>query len=114
MVQRQLVIAITGLALRRRFVFRPRFKRHSHLFGAHERPADIPVFRTAIERNEQIAVLAVRLEPVADFLSPLPEYLRAFRAFDFDLFVDHEMLRNQSQAFCLARLKRLFEDLLKL
>jgi hypothetical protein len=38
-----------------------------------------------------IAVLAVRLEPVADFLRPLSEYLRAFRAFDFYFFVDHEM-----------------------
>src|ERR1700737_4818804 len=58
-----------GLALRRRFVFGPRFfKRHSHLFGAHESPADIPVFRAVIERNHPIAVRAVGLEPVADSL----------------------------------------------
>jgi hypothetical protein len=104
--------AIAGLALRRRFVFGPRVKRHSHLFGAHESPADIPVFRTRIERNQPIAVLAVRLEPVANFLSPLAEYLRAFRAFDFDLFVDHGMLRSQAVYF--PRLKRLFKSLLKL
>jgi hypothetical protein len=34
---------------------------------------------------------AVRLEPVADFLRPLSKYLRAFRAFDFYFFLDHEM-----------------------
>jgi hypothetical protein len=77
--------------LRRRFVSGAGFfKRHSHLFGAHESPADIPVFRAVIERNQPIAMVTVGLEPVADSLSPLAEYLRAFRAFDFDLFVDHE------------------------
>jgi hypothetical protein len=86
--------AIADLALRRGFALGPVFKRQSHLFGAHESPADIPVLRAAIERNQPIAVLAVRLEPVADSLSPLPEYLRALRAFDFDFFVDHEMPRN--------------------
>src|ERR1700730_16728975 len=85
------------LALRHTFVFGPGFNRHSHLFGAHESPADIPVFRTGIERNQPIAVLAVRLEPVADFLRTLAEYLRAFRAFDFYFFVDHEMPLNQRQ-----------------
>jgi hypothetical protein len=35
-------------------------------------------------------VPAVRLGPVADILRPLSEYLRAFRAFDFHFFVDHE------------------------
>jgi hypothetical protein len=72
-------------------LFEPGFNRHSQLFGAHERPADILVFRTGIERNQPIAVLAVRLKPVADILGPLSEYLRAFRAFDFHFFVDHEM-----------------------
>src|ERR1700730_15247670 len=99
-------------ALRHTFVFGPVFMLHSSFFGVLESPADIPVFRTGIERNQPIAVLAVRLEPVANFLSPLAEYLGAFRAFDFDLFVDHGMLR--SQAFCFARLKRLFKGLLKL
>jgi hypothetical protein len=82
------------LALRHTFVFGLGFNRHSHLFGAHESPADIPVVRTGIERNQPIAVLAVRLEPVADFLRTLSQYLRAFRAFDFYSFVDHEMLPN--------------------
>jgi hypothetical protein len=83
--------AIADLALRRRFVSRLGFKRHSHVSGAHESPADIPVFRTGIESNQPIAVLAVRLKPVADFLRSLSEYLRAFCAFDFYFFVDHEM-----------------------
>jgi hypothetical protein len=81
-------------ALRHTFVFGPGFKRHSHLFGAHESPADISIFRTGVERNQPIAVLAVRLEPVADFLRALSEYLRAFRASYFYFFVDHEMLLN--------------------
>ena len=104
---------IAGLALRHRFVFGPSFKRHSHLFGALESPVDVPVFRAAIERNQPIAMLAVRLEPVADVLSPLPEYLRALRAFDSDFFVDHEMPRNHWQASCVPRLKGLFKGLLK-
>jgi hypothetical protein len=83
--------AIADLAWRRRFFSRLGFKRHSHVSGARESPADIPVFRTGIESNQPIAVLAVRLKPVADFLRPLPEYLRAFCAFDFYFFVDHEM-----------------------
>jgi hypothetical protein len=45
-------------------------------------------------------MLAVRLEPVADFLRPLSEHLRAFRAFDFYFFVDHEMPLNSMSAFC--------------
>jgi hypothetical protein len=51
--------------------FGPGFKRRSQLFGAHERPADILIFRTGIERNQPIAVLAVRLKSVVDFLRPL-------------------------------------------
>jgi hypothetical protein len=75
----------------RRLVLGAGFKRHSQLFGAHERPADILIFRTGIERNQPIAMLAVRLKSVADFLRPLSKYLRALRAFDFDFFVDHEL-----------------------
>jgi hypothetical protein len=86
--------AIADLALCHTLVFGLSFNRHSHFFGAHESPADIPVFRTGIERNQPIAMLAVRLEPVADFLRRLSEYLRAFRASDFYFFVDHEMLLN--------------------
>jgi hypothetical protein len=87
--------------LRQTFGFWPGFKHHANLFGARESPADIPVFRSGIERNQPIAMLAVRLEPVADFLRPLSEYLRAFRAFDFYFFVDHEMPLNSIAAFCL-------------
>jgi len=82
--------AIADRALRHAFGFGPRFKRHSHLFGAHESPADVSIFRIDIERDQPIAVLAVCLEPVADLLRPFSEYLRTFRAFDFHLFVDHE------------------------
>jgi hypothetical protein len=76
--------------LRRTFSLWPGFKHHAQLFGVQESPADILVFRTGIERNQPIAVLAVGLESVADFLRPLPEDLRAFRAFDFDFVVGHE------------------------
>jgi hypothetical protein len=88
------------LALSHRFVFRLGFKRHSNLFGAHEGPADIPIFRAGIERNQPIAVLAIRLEPVADSLSPLSEYLRAFRAFDFYFVVHDEMPPRSLAAAC--------------
>jgi hypothetical protein len=83
--------AIAGRTFRHGFALGPGLKRHSQLSGAHESPADISVFRTGIERNQLVAVLTVRLEPVADFLCPLPEYLRAFRAFDSYFFFDHEM-----------------------
>jgi len=66
------------------------FQRHSHFFGAHESPADIYIFRSGVKRNQPIAVLTVRLKPVAYSLRPLPKYLRAFRALYFDFFVDHE------------------------
>jgi hypothetical protein len=97
------MVSGADLAWRRRFVSRLGFKRHSHVSGAHESPADIPVFRTGIESNQPIAVLAVRLKPVADFLRPLPEYLRAFCAFDFYFFVGHEMsLMNGGSLLCLG------------
>jgi hypothetical protein len=95
-----------ALPLRHRFVLGPRIKRHSDLFGAHESPADIPVFRTGIERNQTIAVLAVRLKPVADFLRALSEYLGAFRAFDFYFFFNHEICpANRSQHSAFPRLR---------
>ena len=90
-----LLTEIADRALQHAFVFGLGIKRHSHLLGAHESAADIPIFRTGIERNQPIAVLAVRLKPVADFLRPLSEHLRASRAFDFYFFVDHEMPLNQ-------------------
>jgi hypothetical protein len=36
-------------------------------------------------------VLAVRLKSIANILRSLSEYLRAFRALDFDFVVDHGM-----------------------
>jgi hypothetical protein len=35
-------------------------------------------------------MLAIGLKSVADLAGALAKNLRAFRAFDFDLFVDHE------------------------
>jgi hypothetical protein len=83
--------AFADRAGRHAFTSGPGFKCQSHFPGAPERPADISIFRTDIERNQPIAMLTVGLKPVADSLRPLPEYLRASRAFYFDLFVDHEM-----------------------
>jgi hypothetical protein len=70
------------------------FKRQSHFPGAQERFTNISVFRIAVERNQPIAMRTVGLKPVADSLGALAKYLRAFRAFDSDFFVDHEMLLN--------------------
>jgi hypothetical protein len=85
--------AIAGRAFDRTSGFRPCFKCHSYLFGAHQGPADISIFRRAVKRNQPIAVLAVGLESVADPLRPLSKYLRALRAFDFHFFFDHECTR---------------------
>jgi hypothetical protein len=90
----------------------PGVKCHSHFFRVHESPADVSVLRTGIERNEPIAVLAVGLEPVADLLRPLPEYLRAFRAFNSYFFFDHEMSPDSMRAFCLPWFKDLSIGLL--
>jgi hypothetical protein len=88
----QLVLtAIGDRALLRTLVLGPGVKRHSHFFGALQGPADISILRTGIERNQPVAVLAVRLESIADFLRPLPEYLGAFRALDSYFFLNHEM-----------------------
>jgi hypothetical protein len=45
---------------------------------------------------------AVRLEPVADFLRPLSKYLRAFSAFNFYFFVDHENAPNLNAGILLS------------
>jgi len=71
------------------------FKGQSHFPGARERLANIPVFRSAVERNQSVAVLAIGLKPVADLLRALAEELRAPRAFDFDFVVDHEISPNR-------------------
>src|ERR1019366_3010772 len=54
------------------------FNRQSHFPGTRERPANIFVFRTAVERNQPIAMRAVGLKPVADTMRALAKYLRAF------------------------------------
>ena len=82
---RQKMPAIGARACSRNLTLEPGFQRHSHFFGAHESPADI-----YIKLNQPIAVPAVRLKPIAYSLRPLPKNLRAFRAFYFDFFVDHE------------------------
>ena len=63
--------------------------RQSYFLCAHQRFANVSVFRIVVERNQPIAVRAVRLKPVSDSLCTLAKSLRALRAFDSDLFVDH-------------------------
>ncbi|MEO7144174.1 MAG: hypothetical protein ABI165_11820 [Bryobacteraceae bacterium] len=72
----------------------PGFEQHSHFPGADQRTADISVFRCGVEGNHPIAMLAVGLETVADFLRPLTEKLRALRTFDFDFFIDHGLAQK--------------------
>jgi hypothetical protein len=83
--------AIADRALGYTFVLGLCFKCHSHFLGALECSMNISILRAGIERYQPIAVLAVRLEAIADFLRPLSEYLRAFGAFNFYFFVNHEM-----------------------
>jgi hypothetical protein len=77
------------------------FKHKSHLSCAREGTTDIPILGTSIERDQSIAVLAVRLKSVAYILRPLSEYLRAFCAFDFDFIVNHGTPQKAKQAFSL-------------
>src|ERR1700751_137544 len=66
----------------------------AHLLGAGECLANILVFRRVVEGNQPVAVLTIDLKSVADLLRALAEKLRAFRAFDLDLLLDHEMPLN--------------------
>jgi hypothetical protein len=90
-----------------------RFNRQPDVAGAQQRFADISVFGTAVERNQAIAVRAIGLEPVAYPMRALAKYLRTFRAFDSDFFVDHEMPLSLKGAVCVPRLNCGFEDWLK-
>ncbi|MGB9115239.1 hypothetical protein [Bradyrhizobium sp.] len=90
------------------------FNRQSDFPGAQQRFANISVFRTAVERDQPVAVRAIGLKPVADPVRALAKYLRAFRALDFDFFIDHEMLPNSKNAVCDPRLNGWFEGSLKL
>jgi hypothetical protein len=83
------------------------FERISYFFGAREGTTDICVLGTAIERDQSIAVLAVRLKSVTNFLRSLSEYLRAFRAFDFYFFVNHGMPQKAKRAFSYSEFKGL-------
>lgn len=66
-----------------------RFERRSDLSCARQRPSDVRIFRTELEGDEPVAVLAVDLKTGPDLLRALPEYLRALRALNSDLVVDH-------------------------
>jgi hypothetical protein len=72
-----------------RYLWACRFERNSYFFCIHEGTADVPVFGIGVERDQSVAMLAIRLVFIADILRPLPEYLRAFCAFDFDFIVNH-------------------------
>jgi hypothetical protein len=89
------------------------FQRRSRFPGAHERFANIYVFRTIVEGNQPIAVRTIGLKSVADPVRALAKYLRAFRAFDFDFFIDHEMPLSLKGAVCVPRLNGVFELSLK-
>jgi hypothetical protein len=84
-----------------------RFERKSYFFGAHEGTTDVPVLGAGIERDQSIAVLTVRLKSVTDLLRPLAEYHRAFRAPDFDFFVNHGMPQKAKRAFSYSGFKGL-------
>jgi hypothetical protein len=64
-------------------------KGNSRFPSTHKGTTDIPILGTGIERDQPIAMLAVRLKAVPKILRPLSKYHRAFGAFDFDLFIDH-------------------------
>src|SRR5216684_8200547 len=67
------------------------FERRSDFSCARQCPSDVGVFRTELEGDEPVAVLAVDLKTGPDLLRALPEYLGALRALNSDLVVDHEI-----------------------
>jgi hypothetical protein len=72
-----------------------------------EDATDIPVLGIGIERDQFVAMLAVRLKSVADIPGSLSEKLRAFGAFDFDFIFGHEMALGSKSAVSRPKLKRL-------
>jgi hypothetical protein len=66
-----------------------RFDRPPHLPGAHQRFPNVPVLGIHVERDQPVALLTIGLKSVADLAGALAKNVRAFRTFDFDLFVDH-------------------------
>jgi hypothetical protein len=67
------------------------FERKPHFLRAQQGATDIPILGIGIERDQFVAMLAVRLKPVADIPRSLSEKLRAFGAFDFYFIFGHEM-----------------------
>jgi hypothetical protein len=67
------------------------FQRKPHFLRAQQGATDIPITGIGIERDQFVAMLAVRLKPVADIPRSLSEKLRALGAFDFDFIFGHEM-----------------------
>ena len=66
-----------------------RFEGNSQISSAPDSTTDIPILGTGVERDQSIAMLAVRLKAVAKILRPLSKHHRAFGAFDFNLIVNH-------------------------
>ena len=67
------------------------FERRSDLSCARQCPSDVGVFRTELEGNQPVAMLAVDLKTGPDLLRALPKYLGASRAFNSDLVINHEI-----------------------
>jgi hypothetical protein len=82
------------------------FRHKSHFPCVGEGAADVPVLGSGVERNQPVAVPAVGLKSVADFLRPLPEDLRALRAFDFYFFVNHGMPEGLKGQLSASEFKR--------
>jgi len=106
--------AIAGLVFDHGFALGLGFKCRPYLSGARQRPADVSVFCTDIERDQSIAVLAVRLKSVTKLLRALSKYLRAFRAFDLYFFVDHETSQVECRDCVYPRFKGVFKRSLKI
>jgi hypothetical protein len=83
--------SVADRALRQTCVFGPTLKQHAKIFGAHKGFSNISIVRTGIKSNKPIALWAVCLKPIPDFLCPLSEYMRALRAFYSHFFINHEM-----------------------
>ena len=67
------------------------FERRSDLSCARQCPSDVGVFRTELEGDQPVAMLAVDLKTGPDLLRALPKYLGALRAFNSDLVINHEI-----------------------
>jgi hypothetical protein len=95
--------AVDDRGLRCNLVFALSLNRHSYFFGVRQSTTNISVFRAAIECNQSIAMLTVRLEPVTDMLRPLPEHLETLGTLDFYFFIDHETDSTASASATFAK-----------